>query len=202
MYQKLVGNLAPQVRLELTTLRLTAECSAIELLRIIHLSLLRPSRTPQADLSSEPLHASSPCLSLAAHAPPDSLPILQGVRASAALKSRSSFPILPYYWKREKLPFPPLPLDPGNFLLSQAVPSLVPSAFGGLTSVFGMGTGGSLQLSSPETFSLPFRPLRLRSLRSRFRSHARSGLQASLSFHTLPALPLRSHPAPSKLHRF
>ena len=59
-------------------------------------------------------------------------------------------------WKREKLPFPPLPLDPGDFLLSQAVPSLVPSAFGGLTSVFGMGTGGSLQLSSPETFSLPF----------------------------------------------
>ena len=194
--------MAPQVRLELTTLRLTAECSAIELLRIIHLSLLRPSRTPQADLSSEPLHASSPCLSLAAHAPPDSLPILQGIHASAALKSRSSFPILPYYWKREKLPFPPLPLDPGDFLLSQAVPSLVPSAFGGLTSVFGMGTGGSLQLSSPETFSLPFRPLRLRSLRSRFRSHARSGLQASLRFHTLPALPLRSHPAPSKLHRF
>ena len=34
--------LAPQVRLELTTLRLTAECSAIELLRIIHLSPLRP----------------------------------------------------------------------------------------------------------------------------------------------------------------
>ena len=44
------------------------------------------------------------------------------------------------------------PLDPGNFLLSQAVPSSVPSAFGGLTSVFGMGTGGALQLSSPETF--------------------------------------------------
>ena len=43
-------------------------------------------------------------------------------------------------------------VDPGNFLLSQAVPSSVPSAFGGLTSVFGMGTGGALQLSSPETF--------------------------------------------------
>ena len=61
------------------------------------------------------------------------------------------------------------PLDPGNFLLSQAVPSSVPSAFGGLTSVFGMGTGGALQLSSPETFpgalsrflsaSLPLRAL-------------------------------------------
>ena len=35
LYQKLVGMVAPQVRLELTTLRLTAECSAIELLRII-----------------------------------------------------------------------------------------------------------------------------------------------------------------------
>ena len=35
LYQILVGMVAPQVRLELTTLRLTAECSAIELLRII-----------------------------------------------------------------------------------------------------------------------------------------------------------------------
>ena len=90
---------APQVRLELTTLRLTAECSAIELLRIIF-----------------------------------------------------SIHLFCYVWEREKLPFLPLPVDPGNFLLSQAVPSSVPSAFGGLTSVFGMGTGGALQLSSPETF--------------------------------------------------
>ena len=191
MYQYRCPLVAPQVRLELTTLRLTAECSAIELLRIIHLSLLRPSRTPQADLSSEPLHASSPCLSLAAHAPPDSLPILQGIHASAALKSRSSFPILPYYWKREKLPFPPLPLDPGDFLLSQAVPSLVPSAFGGLTSVFGMGTGGSLQLSSPETFSLPLRPLRL---------HSRFCFAPSLTL--AQAFRLRSASALSKRFRF
>ena len=90
---------APQVRLELTTLRLTAECSAIELLRIIF-----------------------------------------------------SIHLFSYVWEREKLSFLPLLLDPGNFLLSQAVPSSVPSAFGGLTSVFGMGTGGALQLSSPETF--------------------------------------------------
>ncbi len=91
--------MAPQVRLELTTLRLTAECSAIELLRNIFSILL-----------------------------------------------------FSYVREREKLPFLPLPVDPGNFLLSQAVPSSVPSAFGGLTSVFGMGTGGALQLSSPETF--------------------------------------------------
>ena len=38
----------------------------------------------------------------------------------------------------------------GNNLLSQAVTSQVPSAHEGLTSVFGMGTGGSLLLSSPD----------------------------------------------------
>ena len=67
----------------------------------------------------------------------------------------ASCPAAPFslmFWEREKLSFLPLLLDPGNFLLSQAVPSSVPSAFGGLTSVFGMGTGGALQLSSPETF--------------------------------------------------
>ena len=79
--------------------------------------------------------------------------------------------LFPYVREREKLPFLPLPVDPGNFLLSQAVPSSVPSAFGGLTSVFGMGTGGALQLSSPETFlrgALPrFSSALLRSLRFR-----------------------------------
>ena len=38
----------------------------------------------------------------------------------------------------------------GNVLLSRAVSSQVPSALRGLTSVFGMGTGGSLSLLSPE----------------------------------------------------
>ena len=41
-------------------------------------------------------------------------------------------------------------LDPGNVLSSRAVSSQVLSACEGLTSVFGMGTGGSLQLLSPE----------------------------------------------------
>ena len=36
-------------------------------------------------------------------------------------------------------------LDPGGYLLSRAVASQVPSAYEGLTSVFGMGTGGTLQ---------------------------------------------------------
>ena len=38
----------------------------------------------------------------------------------------------------------------GGFLLSRTVASQVPSALRGLTSVFGMGTGGTLLLSSPE----------------------------------------------------
>ena len=83
------GPLAPQVGLEPTTLRLTAECSAIELLRNVQMlqRLLYP------------------CSIL---------------------------------------------LESGDDLLSRAVSSQVPSACGGLTSVFGMGTGGSLQLLSPE----------------------------------------------------
>ena len=38
----------------------------------------------------------------------------------------------------------------GNVLLSRAVSSQVPSALKGLTSVFGMGTGGTLSPLSPE----------------------------------------------------
>ena len=41
-------------------------------------------------------------------------------------------------------------LDSGNVLLSRAVSSQVPSALKGLTSVFGMGTGGTPSPSSPE----------------------------------------------------
>ena len=39
----------------------------------------------------------------------------------------------------------------GNNLLSRAVSSEVPSAFERLTTVFGMGTGGFVQASSPHT---------------------------------------------------
>ena len=39
---------------------------------------------------------------------------------------------------------------PGDFLLSQVVTNQVPSALRGLTSVFGMGTGVTLLLSSPD----------------------------------------------------
>ena len=41
-------------------------------------------------------------------------------------------------------------LESGNVLLYRAVSSQVPSALKGLTSVFGMGTGGSLSPLSPE----------------------------------------------------
>ena len=112
--------------------------------------------------------------------------------ASAARLARLPLaaPFFLMFWEREKLSFLPLLLDPGNFLLSQAVPSSVPSAFGGLTSVFGMGTGGALQLSSPETF--------LRGALPRFSSASLRSLRFRSASSPLGSLPL---PAPSKLHR-
>ena len=41
-------------------------------------------------------------------------------------------------------------MESGNVLLSRVVSNQVPSALKGLTSVFGMGTGGSPSLSSPK----------------------------------------------------
>ena len=43
-------------------------------------------------------------------------------------------------------------MESGSDLLSRAVSSQVPSALKGLTSVFGMGTGGSLSPLPPEIF--------------------------------------------------
>ena len=40
-------------------------------------------------------------------------------------------------------------IKPGDFLLSHTLARAVPSGLRGLTSVFGMGTGGSLSLWSP-----------------------------------------------------
>ena len=91
----------------------------------------------------------------ASHCASASRSLRLGFAARSPRPASASCPAAPFFlmfWEREKLSFLPLLLDPGNFLLSQAVPSSVPSAFGGLTSVFGMGTGGALQLSSPETF--------------------------------------------------
>ena len=82
LYQYLRDWMAPQVGLEPTTLRLTAECSAIELLRHVIVEIVTP------------------------------------------------------LWSFES----------GDDLPSRAVSSQVLSACWGLTSVFGMGTGGSLRL--------------------------------------------------------
>ena len=46
-------------------------------------------------------------------------------------------------------------MESGDAIISRAVASQVPSARGGLTSVFGMGTGGALQPLSPEIVVLP-----------------------------------------------
>ena len=80
--------MAPQVGLEPTTTRLTAECSAIELLR---------------------------------NDDAENLPTL----------------LITF-------------MESGDDLLSRAVSSQVPSALRGLTSVFGMGTGGTLSPLPPE----------------------------------------------------
>jgi hypothetical protein len=45
-----------------------------------------------------------------------------------------------------------LQFNPGNDLVSHKVALAVPSAQRGLTSVFGMGTGVTLSIQSPETF--------------------------------------------------
>ena len=93
--------MAPQVRLELTTLRLTAECSAIELLRIIR-GLWRDSfACPAVCLSA------SGALRLAlAHAPASHC-------ASASRSPRPAsarHPVLPYVLGAGKTFVPPAPL--------------------------------------------------------------------------------------------
>ena len=46
--------------------------------------------------------------------------------------------------------------NPGNDLVSHAVARAVPSAQGGLTSVFGMGTGVTLPVRPPENGEVPW----------------------------------------------
>src|SRR5258705_8875095 len=47
---------------------------------------------------------------------------------------------------------------PGNFLRSHTLARAVPSGLRGLTSVFGMGTGGSLSLWSPRIVARAVKP--------------------------------------------
>ena len=95
-----------------------------------------------------------------------------------------------------------LPVESGNVLLSRAVSSQVPSALRGLTSVFGMGTGGSLSLLSPEISCALSRPAslsRFRLLRPpRFRSAARAPSQPHSARLTL--IRVRQSASSASLH--
>src|SRR5258708_16230974 len=77
---------------------------------------------------------------------------LREARATRAAMNRNT--------KKPRLS-PGLHFNLGNFLLSHTLARAVPSGLGGLTSVFGMGTGGSLSLQSPKTCYLrPFASIR------------------------------------------
>ena len=78
----------------------------------------------------------------------------------------------------------------GNYLLSQAVTRQVSSTLRSLTSVFGMGTGGSSLLSSPDFFEVI--PSKLNNTTSDFQQINSSELSALTLF--LPFLNLRSSP--------
>ena len=98
-------------------------------------------------------------------------------------------------------------LESGDFLSSRAVSSQVLSAFGVLTSVFGMGTGGTLQLSSPEiVFSFCLRIFKTAQVRSSFPVSPSQTLPfrtPSQPFRTISLFFPRSSPRPisiTKLH--
>ena len=105
--------MAPQVRLELTTLRLTAECSAIELLRIIRglwrglfacpAACLSASGTFTLGFGPRPGFALRFCLALAP-------PRLRGSLASPGFRSPPRCPVLPYVLGAGKTFVPPAPL--------------------------------------------------------------------------------------------
>ena len=63
----------------------------------------------------------------------------------------------------------------GNVLLSHTVSRTVPSALCGLTSVFGMRTGGSHMILSPQWYIMPCAPLTL-ATGVRLRLHAARGI--------------------------
>ena len=116
--------MAPQVGLEPTTTRLTAECSAIELLRNVWRGFAAQRTEFRVKSGLYIVPAPALCCSELC---------FEVLRIGEAFRFSNS-----------------LFLFPGNVLLSRAVSSQVPSALRGLTSVFGMGTGGSLSLLSPE----------------------------------------------------
>ena len=76
-------------------------------------------------------------------------------RISLPRPPRRGLPLWIYNTKKEKQHCFSY-MDSGNVLLSRAVSSQVPSALKGLTSVFGMGTGGTPSPSSPEIVNFFF----------------------------------------------
>ena len=74
-------------------------------------------------------------------------------------------------------------LRSGNYLLSRAVAHQVPSTLRSLTSVFGMGTGGSSLLSSPDLFIFwRFAPSKLNNTLTLFWVSFSVSLSFSLTF--------------------
>ena len=93
-------------------------------------------------------------------------------------------------------------MESGSVLLSRAVSSQVPSALKGLTSVFGMGTGGTLSPLPPEFSQVPSYP---ENRTSRFLSSCEKPISFQFSLWSHSDLSFRSSPRPisiSKLLRY
>ena len=164
--------MAPQVRLELTTLRLTAECSAIELLRIIR-GLCRGSLPARRSACQLPALLRSAL----AHAP-----------ASHCASVRC--PVLPYVLGAGKTFVPPAPLG------SRQLPTLPSRSQLSTISVWRLNfcVRYGYRWCPPAIVTGNFPSGRSPSLLVRFASHS------SLSLRVLSAW-LAPLPAPSKLHR-
>ena len=151
--------LAPPVGLEPTTYRLTADRSTIELWRIIAYSSaigVKFQLAPQVGLEPTTFRLT---------AERSAIELLRNIGCG---KDVSYLPRFLFF-------------ESGDDLLSRAVSSQVPSACGGLTSVFGMGTGGTLQLLSPEIVCIFLFP-HLQNRTGRWEFHSRRSLDPAICF--------------------
>ncbi len=78
-------------------------------------------------------------------------PIQHADRGHPAISILALLPSRPQKAKNPQFPLRAFQFNLGNVLLSHTLARAVPSGLRGLTSVFGMGTGGSLSLQSPKT---------------------------------------------------
>ena len=93
-------------------------------------------------------------------------------------------------------------MESGNVLLSRSVSTQVPSALKGLTSVFGMGTGGTLSPLPPEFLQVSSYP---ENRTSRFLPSCEKPISFQFSLWSHSDLSFRSSPRPisiSKLLRY